>query len=78
MAAPLAPVLGADAAQPAPEFRSDDRDACPDRVSLGQAARTSWRRANTHTVGEPETRRERVVTGVVASRDQSGTLDVRV
>ena len=29
-------------------------------------------------VSEPETRRERVVKGVVASRDQAGTLDVRV
>jgi len=29
-------------------------------------------------VSEPETRRERVVKGVIASRDQAGTLDVRV
>jgi phosphodiesterase/alkaline phosphatase D-like protein len=29
-------------------------------------------------ISEPETRRERVVKGVVATRDQAGTLDVRV
>lgn len=29
-------------------------------------------------ISEPETRRERVVKGVIAARDHAGTLDVRV
>lgn len=35
MATPLVPLLGVNAAQPTPEFRSE-WDACPDRVWLGQ------------------------------------------
>jgi len=33
---------------------------------------------STVRISEPETRRERVVKGVIAARDQAGTLDVRV
>ncbi len=66
---------------PKPAAHSLAADSSPTRRRIkGQNWRPQVVAPGKYTVkiSEPETRRERVVKGVIAARDQAGTLDVRV